>query len=997
MALDPKGNVGDEALGVTGKKTIEGLSNEMDKGLGKAVKKATELEKLYDKIYKHVAKTTKAQQGGSSSSLGLGSMGPGAASSATASLQAGTYGNGGGMSGGQIAGRVALGVGAAAYGILPSTMSAVSQRLAAEQIAMYSQGSGGARNVITGANAAVGRGNMTSAMGPTLAAGQILSQGGYSQNSLSSRNIMGQLGGMSAASGMSNEAAAGAYASQNGMVLLRLGIRLRDSQGNLRRPEEVVNDLYKRIWPNGNPKNPEVLFSPNSIDHKTVMAAAGGDPATFQLYASMLILRHKNKAPLTQKQMGSAKNTLETMGIKNSVQASNFNFQSSENRLLQATESGAVAGYQGALGVAAGVNNGMAALGELLPPVVNGLAALKGVLETMPMAGNAGATVSGATGALTNALMMKMMLGRVGPAGSLAAGTYATGAPAAATSAGMGSRLSGLKGFGKLIPGLGALLSGFGGYQTGKSGQGFSFKSMLTSAALAGGTGALMGAGTGPGALLTGLIGAIIGGGSNAIGQLMGGANSGGGGMGGGAGSQASHENTSNQALLSPGAGYRVSSEYGHRKNPNGSGTHHHGGIDYAMPVGTPVLAAADGVVSTVATQPGTSRSFGLYVVIKHDGFFTKYAHLSRAMVKVGDTVRQGQTIALSGGAKGAPGAGSSTGPHLHFEVSKERYGATQDPKGWFGKAKSAVANLFKSKKDAFKEFDIKSPSSLDSTPMQSTVLGGTRLAELLKRRGSISYSDISGGKASWAQAHGSQDAMDYFMGADQFGVKNENTPVSGDSGSMSFGSRVGLMQALHSRGFRGKALSTAFAVALAESGGRANATNATNDHGLFQINMADNLGKERLAKTWKNSFGSSFKLKGLKDLYNPTINTDVAYHMTKGGKDWSSWVTYNNGRFTNFLDDAEVTARKAGVKVGFYGADRTEEGLTYTHKDEVLMNKMEADRIRNRPVGSGGGGITVNMNVNIERAGLEEVQVLLRRFKGAIQQDREIAQIGQY
>ena len=102
-------------------------------------------------------------------------------------------------------------------------MTAVGQRLAAEQIAMYSTGvRGGARGVITGANSMVGRGNMTSSMGPTMALGQVLSQGGYAANSLTTKNLMGQLGGMSAASGMSNEGAAGAYASQNDPALCAL-------------------------------------------------------------------------------------------------------------------------------------------------------------------------------------------------------------------------------------------------------------------------------------------------------------------------------------------------------------------------------------------------------------------------------------------------------------------------------------------------------------------------------------------------------------------------------------------------------------------------------------------------------------------------------------------------------------------------------------------------------------------------------------------------------
>jgi murein DD-endopeptidase MepM/ murein hydrolase activator NlpD len=980
---DPKGSLGQEALGQTGKKAVEGIFEALEKGQDKAIKKATVFEKTYERALKHIDKSAKIQSGNSSgSSLGLGSMGPGALS-----LQNGTYGQGGGMSGGQIAGRVALGLGAAAYGILPSTTTAVGQRLAAEQIAMYSRGSGGARNVITSANAAVGRGNATSAMGPTLAAGQVLSQGGYSQNSISSRNIMSQLGGMSAASGMTNEGAAGAYASQNSMVLLRLGIRLRDGQGNLRPPDQVVNDLYNRLYGGNNPKNPEEMFSPNSIDHKTIMAAAGGSPEVFQLYAGMLMLRYKKKKPLTSKDMGSAKGVLSTMGVKNGLQATNFNYQSSQNRLLQGTEQGAVAGYQGALNAAAAVNNGMSALAETLPGVVNGLSALKGVLETLPAAGGAGAVMSGAGSAIGTALALRAG-GGLAKGGSLAAGTYATGALKTASKFATGA--------GKAIPVLGTALSAYGGYNVAKNKKGFSFSEMLKAAGIGAAGGAAVGSlGAGVGAVPGAVLGALLSGGGNAIGQFFG-MN-----QGGGNSPKALGTEGSSSLLMNPGEGFRVSSGYGSRKDPNGGATQHHGGIDYAMPVGTPVLAAADGIVDTVTTQANSARSYGLYVVLKHEGFYTYYAHLSKSLVKVGDQVRQGQTIALSGGAKGAPGAGSSTGPHLHFEVKKSKGSAGQDPKSWFGKAKAAVAGLFKSKgqntSEMFEKFNLRSPSGLGQGFSSSAVLGGTRLAQLLAQGRSLAYSDIAGGKADFAQSHGSQDALDYFSKADKFGTNSQHTPVSGDSGTMAFGSRVGLMQALHARGFRGKALSTAFAVALAESGGRATATNDTNDHGLFQINMGGALGKERLAKTWKNSMGATFKLNGLRDLYNPTTNTDVAYHMSNKGSNWSSWVAYKNGAFTNFLDDAETTARKAGIKVGFYGAERTEEGLTYTHKDEVLMTKMEADRMRNRPSSSGGGCLNVTMNVNIAKASDGEVQVLLQRFKAGIEQSGYLDNIGGY
>ena len=968
MAVDPKGNLGQDSLAVTGKKAIETVTGAMEKGLDNAVKKATSLEKLYEKIYKHIDKSAKIQEGKTSSGLGLASMGPGAQS-----LANGTYGAGG-QSRGQMLGMAAMAVGAGAMGIMPSTMTAVSQRLAAEQIAMYSMGNrGGARGVITSANSMVGRGNMTSAIGPTMALGQVLSQGGYGTNSLSTKNIMGQLGGMSAASGMSNEAAAGAYASQNGMNLLRLGIRLRDSNGNLRQPNEVVNDIYNRLFRGSTPKNPEAMFSPNTIEFQTIMAAAGGSQEVFQLYTSMLMLRIKNKKPLTASQMKSAGGVLNTMGIKGSVQGTNFNYQSSQNRLLQGTEQGLVGGYQGALGAATMVNNGMSALAETLPGVVNGLAALKGVLETMPMAGGAGATISGAAGSVGNMLMMRAALGGGG-------GLARSGAAAAATGA--------AKGIGKGIPILGALLSAFGGYQQGRSSKKFNWGSVFGATAMGAGTGALVGAGTGPGAAISALIGGLIGGGSNAIGQLFGSHQGGG---SDGTGVATGGGNVSNAAVMDPGKGYAVSSDFGTRKDPNGSGVQHHGGIDYAMPVGTPVLAAADGVVDTVTTQANAHRSMGTYIVIKHEGFYTYYGHLSRTLVKVGDTVRQGQQIALSGGAKGAPGAGSSTGPHLHFEVRQDKSGRGQNPRNWFGKVKSSVANLFKSRSDVYKEYGISSPVGT-GTGSKSDILGGSRLAALIAQKGPLSYSDLQNGDiVSWAKSHGSSEVSDYLKSAT---TNSSPDLVSGDNGSMAFGSRKGLMSALYRQGFRGKSLETAFAVALAESGGR---SKAAGDTGIQNGTYGPSLGVFQVRSLKKIRPNTGDQWRDPKRLMDPAFNLKAAWAISNQGKNWEPWSTYNNGSFTKYLDDAQTAARKAGIKVGFYGSERTEEGLTYTHKDEVLMTKMEADRVRNRPSSGGGGCVTVNMNVNIAQASVGEVQVLLQRFKTALEQDKIISTIGSY
>lgn len=90
-------------------------------------------------------------------------------------------------------------------------------------------------------------------------------------------------------------------------------------------------------------------------------------------------------------------------------------------------------------------------------------------------------------------------------------------------------------------------------------------------------------------------------------------------------------------------------------------GSHGHNGLDIAAPSGTPVCAAADGVVAWVDVDP----DYGEYIRLWHErlGFHTFYAHLDSTHVQQGQAVRAGQRIGDMGST------GNSTGPHLHFEV----------------------------------------------------------------------------------------------------------------------------------------------------------------------------------------------------------------------------------------------------------------------------------------------------------------------------------------
>ncbi|MEU7999509.1 peptidoglycan DD-metalloendopeptidase family protein, partial [Micromonospora sp. NPDC049060] len=90
------------------------------------------------------------------------------------------------------------------------------------------------------------------------------------------------------------------------------------------------------------------------------------------------------------------------------------------------------------------------------------------------------------------------------------------------------------------------------------------------------------------------------------------------------------------------------------------------GGIDYGMPVGTQLPAAGGGIVTNIPNN-GTG---GHTVTIAHDnGYRTQYMHLSQFSLTNGTRVGMGQIVGLSGGAVGAPGSGSSTGPHLHWHM----------------------------------------------------------------------------------------------------------------------------------------------------------------------------------------------------------------------------------------------------------------------------------------------------------------------------------------
>ncbi|MFM8212693.1 MAG: murein hydrolase activator EnvC family protein [Actinomycetes bacterium] len=133
--------------------------------------------------------------------------------------------------------------------------------------------------------------------------------------------------------------------------------------------------------------------------------------------------------------------------------------------------------------------------------------------------------------------------------------------------------------------------------------------------------------------------------------------------------------------LYWPVQGARLSQNVGPRRHPVFGYRSCHTGMDLAAGTGTPIAAAATGIVTAVTTL----RAYGRVIVIAHNGgLSTMYAHLSRFNVSVGQGVAVGDTIGFVGSS------GWSTGPHLHFEVHVN--GTPFNPLGWFGSAKVPVS-----------------------------------------------------------------------------------------------------------------------------------------------------------------------------------------------------------------------------------------------------------------------------------------------------------------
>jgi murein DD-endopeptidase MepM/ murein hydrolase activator NlpD len=126
---------------------------------------------------------------------------------------------------------------------------------------------------------------------------------------------------------------------------------------------------------------------------------------------------------------------------------------------------------------------------------------------------------------------------------------------------------------------------------------------------------------------------------------------------------------------LAPVSGF-FSDGFGWRRDPIDGSREFHKGVDIVAPSGTPVRAAADGLV----TAAGRMAGYGTMVHLAHGyGLGTRYGHLSRVLVTPGQRVKRGDVIGMVGST------GRSTGPHLHYEVF--RAGNQVDPRKYLGES----------------------------------------------------------------------------------------------------------------------------------------------------------------------------------------------------------------------------------------------------------------------------------------------------------------------
>ena len=350
----------------------------------------------------------------------------------------------------------------------------------------------------------------------------------------------------------------------------------------------------------------------------------------------------------------------------------------------------------------------------------------------------------------------------------------------------------------------------------------------------------------------------------------------------------------------------------------------YHHGIDYKVVSGTPIVAMDSGVVVETGNQ---SSGYGNYVTIKHpDGSKSRYGHLRQIGVSKDQKVNAGQFIGKSGGGPKDPGKGNSSGAHLHFETMNKA-GVHINPATWLlGGIDATTLSGIQQSSTRTRNFLSNTRNSFDnnsgeySSPQLSSLLGE------------------DGGPIDWSslKAKYSGEGLDSL-------VNSVRDPYTGKVTT----NKKDLMRTIARQGFSNAALKTAYAISLAESGGRSNAIGDVSIQdekwgpsiGLFQIRSLKNWAK------WNDPYRDA------KRLPNPDFNAQAAWQKSNRGSNFKPWSAFTNASFLKHLPEADKIAQETNLGGPMGGA----------------MNLGAPSSPAGHSMSGGSATVTTNRNVSIQ------------------------------
>ena len=522
----------------------------------------------------------------------------------------------------------AAGVAGGVMTMAPSLGDVVSNAAGYYGASIYGNINRGALESMTRQSMGMG---MTSAMGGSQAAAVLVNGMYYTPGTAAFKQSLAEVGGAALTMNMSNAVAAsaigGLYSGQMGASMAGMGIQNLDANGNPLSQVQIARQLYNRFMPNNNGvsilNNQKITQSSINQNFQQVLASQfqqmGYSPDQIAMFQYQF-------GQFAQGKNGDLSKA--TANPNNPVNAQ-MQINASNAKLMQTYEQPMLDGFQKAADLITNTVN--PALSQFASSLGTAKGFLQGTGNVGAGAGMAASSVFNAGANIAETLAISKLLGQ-------------TGVSSLAMKGASGLLMKGASGLlkGSAIAG-GSILAG--NLIKGNSSKGSMRSRAGNAAKFAGIVAAIPGLGeTILPEIIAGGIGYATGGGTQGFGASFGA-------KGGGSGPQ------------SPIPGVSATTGYGATDPSMWSGAKNsHTGQDYPVPVGTPVQAAADGVVFDDA--PGFE--FGTYIQIDHmNGYQTLYGHLSSKSVKVGDHVRGGQVIGKSGQS------GNVTGPHLHFEVRK--------------------------------------------------------------------------------------------------------------------------------------------------------------------------------------------------------------------------------------------------------------------------------------------------------------------------------------